>query len=384
MSSANRPKFPGFLRPTYTPVPDEVFDVLMDTLTGAELKVVLYICRRTFGFKKDADDISINQMIKGITTKEGKVLDRGTGLSRDSVTRVIRSLEDKGVIVRIRRRSTEKGDEATTYALNFLTGPVVVLNPDPESENRTGGGGKIGLGGGVEIGLGGVRPSDSQQTVIQETENNNDDVVQALIIFGISEAPAKKFGKQYSEDYLASKLAWAQWLLDKGEIGGDGRNAAGWLRGAIQGDHKPAADQVSPVQQKAKEEQDQAAIDERDRQQKEYQQAKEAAIKRVKANNPPEPVGEDGLTTESAWNLTLKKLKEKATSTAYETWLKDTLLLGVTDGTAQVMVANAFAVEYMNRRLYQSIARTLSDVIHQDVEVGFIAADVITGVGVGD
>ena len=35
-------KFPGFLRPTTTPVPDEVFDLLMNKLSGAELKVLLY------------------------------------------------------------------------------------------------------------------------------------------------------------------------------------------------------------------------------------------------------------------------------------------------------------------------------------------------------
>jgi len=357
-----------------TPVPDEVFDVLIHQLSGAELKVLLYICRRTFGFKKNADSIALSQMVSGITTKEGKVLDSGTGLGKATVSRVITALEEKGVIVRNRNRSAEKGDEPTTYSLNML----------PVYHFETRGGIKMRHGGVSEKRQGEILKRDTQQTVIQETENNNDDVVQALIIFGISENPAKKFGKQYPEDYLAGKLAWAEWLLNRGEIGGDGRNAAGWLRAAIIGEYKPAADQVSPAQQKAKEEQDQAAIDERDRQQKDYQQAKEAAIKRVKANNPPEPIGEDGLTTESAWNLTLKKLKEKVTPTLYETWLKDTLLLGVTDGTAQVMVANAFAVEYMNRRLYQSISRTLSDVIHQDVEVGFIAADVITGVRVGD
>ncbi len=44
--------FQGFRSPTYTPVPDELFDDLMSTLSGAGLKVLLYIVRRTFGFKK--------------------------------------------------------------------------------------------------------------------------------------------------------------------------------------------------------------------------------------------------------------------------------------------------------------------------------------------
>jgi hypothetical protein len=54
-------QFNGFRSPTTTPVPDEVFDDLIADLTGAELKVLLYICRRTFGFKKDRDSISLNR-----------------------------------------------------------------------------------------------------------------------------------------------------------------------------------------------------------------------------------------------------------------------------------------------------------------------------------
>jgi hypothetical protein len=47
----------------------------MSHLSGGELKVLLYICRRTFGFRKDSDSISLTQISKGITTKAGRVLD---------------------------------------------------------------------------------------------------------------------------------------------------------------------------------------------------------------------------------------------------------------------------------------------------------------------
>ena len=126
-----------------------------------------------------------------------------------------------------------------------------------------------------------------QQTVLQETENNNDDVVQALINFGISAPTAQKYGKEYPEDYLASKLAWAEWLLNKGEIGGDGRNAAGWLTIAIIGDYKPATDYVSPTQRTIAAKQAAEEAEERRRQEQEFQKAKEMAVKRVRENNPP-------------------------------------------------------------------------------------------------
>jgi len=46
--------FEGFDTPNSTLVPDVVFDRLLTKLGEAELKALLYIIRRTFGFKKDA------------------------------------------------------------------------------------------------------------------------------------------------------------------------------------------------------------------------------------------------------------------------------------------------------------------------------------------
>src|SRR5919107_3547220 len=90
-------RFKGFLSPRYTQVPDELFDELMAHLSGAELKVLLYIIRRTFGFKKDTDTISLKQICSGITTREGEVLDRGTGLSLSTVQLAMKGLLEKTV-----------------------------------------------------------------------------------------------------------------------------------------------------------------------------------------------------------------------------------------------------------------------------------------------
>ncbi len=119
--------FQGYSSPNYTAIPDQLFDEQLADLSGAELKVLLYIMRRTFGFKKESDNISLSQICTGITTRDGRVLDRGTGLSKDTAVRALRGLEEKNVILRIRRRSEEKGDEPTSYSLNIA----------PVSENRT-------------------------------------------------------------------------------------------------------------------------------------------------------------------------------------------------------------------------------------------------------
>src|SRR5215216_6536594 len=84
--------FRGFRSPNYTMVPDELFDELLADLSGAELKALLYIVRRTFGFKKDADAISLSQMLRGIRTRDGRVLDRGVGLAKNTLLGALASL----------------------------------------------------------------------------------------------------------------------------------------------------------------------------------------------------------------------------------------------------------------------------------------------------
>ena len=107
--------------PNSTQVPDDLFDKFMADLSGAELKVLLYIIRRTFGFKRHQDAISISQLVNGITRKTGEVLDKGTGLSRATAVSAAKSLEKRGFIVRTKKYSAEHGDEATAYSLKIAT-----------------------------------------------------------------------------------------------------------------------------------------------------------------------------------------------------------------------------------------------------------------------
>jgi len=113
-------RFAGFEEPHYTQIPDVFFDEVMCHLTEAELRVALYIMRRTFGFKKRADAISFNQFLKGITTRDGRRLDYGCGIAgRTNLTRALKGLEDKGIIT-ARRSSSARGDAQTTvYELRF-------------------------------------------------------------------------------------------------------------------------------------------------------------------------------------------------------------------------------------------------------------------------
>src|SRR5918992_4627227 len=119
MATDNQVTFQGFQFPTTTSVPDEVFDVLMPQLSGAELKVLLYICRTTFGFKKASDSISLSQIAHGLTTRDGRVLDGGTGLSKRHVINALKVLEKRNIIT-VTRKVDESGlNEVNTYSLNM-------------------------------------------------------------------------------------------------------------------------------------------------------------------------------------------------------------------------------------------------------------------------
>ena len=153
-------RFAGFALPTTTPVPDQLFDELMARLSPAELVVTLYIIRRTFGFKKPRDTISLRQLVEGIITRDGRTLDHGTGLSKATVARALNSLEATGVIIRDRNRSEVRGDEPTTYQLNFLY-PLSQPETPPLSQPET---------PRVSATRHPVsRPRDTQETVRQET-----------------------------------------------------------------------------------------------------------------------------------------------------------------------------------------------------------------------
>lgn len=159
--------FRGVTSPNTTQVPDQYLDELLPVLTGAELKVLLYITRRTFGFKKAADNISLSQMLGGITTSDGRVLDHGVGLAKNTLLKAINSLESKQIILTQRRASVERGFEPTTYQLNIASASDNGSSRPPLAQN-------------VNKGLGAQRSPSPwrknvaiQQTGEQQTEHSN-------------------------------------------------------------------------------------------------------------------------------------------------------------------------------------------------------------------
>ncbi|MDQ2636814.1 MAG: replication protein, partial [Actinomycetota bacterium] len=157
-------------------MPDQIIDELMADLSGAELKVLLYVVRRTFGFGKDADAISVSQMADGITKKDGTVLDRGTGLARSSIRKATAALVEKGILT-VRQVQDESGEyESNVYALRMR-------RVDRKSDHLLVEVGQKSDHPSPKIDQGVVRESDPQETVVQET-------VQQEIVHSIEFVPA--------------------------------------------------------------------------------------------------------------------------------------------------------------------------------------------------
>jgi hypothetical protein len=80
------------LIPNSTQIPNIIIDLRCPRLPEAEMRCILYVCRRTYGFHKDEDRISFSQFMNGIKNRENRILDLGTGLARASVCEALKNL----------------------------------------------------------------------------------------------------------------------------------------------------------------------------------------------------------------------------------------------------------------------------------------------------
>ena len=115
--------FPGFLPPTtnFTRVPDVVFDRLLADLGGSEFKLLCYIIRHTWGYDKTTDAIALSQFQKGITTKEGRQVDKGVGIAEKTILRCLKSLKAKGVIIIFKGQHGHGGSKVNLYSLKMAS-----------------------------------------------------------------------------------------------------------------------------------------------------------------------------------------------------------------------------------------------------------------------
>ena len=111
------------LLPNTTQVPNVILDRWLAFLSGSATKVVLYVARRTYGFGRTTDRISINQMVDGITKRDGSRLDYGTGLGRSTVISTVNKLVREGILIKHPSKSLDGSDQASEISLNLSSEP---------------------------------------------------------------------------------------------------------------------------------------------------------------------------------------------------------------------------------------------------------------------
>jgi DNA-binding MarR family transcriptional regulator len=124
-----QPDFP------YTRIPNRFLDEIAIDLTPSELRVILYIYRHTLGYNKFTDQISYNQFVSGIVTRDGRRIDQGAGVSRRALVDALISLEKRGLITRFHQQSSNIPTFTITLTLPSHTNPTTEITNYPAQNN---------------------------------------------------------------------------------------------------------------------------------------------------------------------------------------------------------------------------------------------------------
>lgn len=95
--------------PNYTQIPNEIIDKWMRDLSGLQFKIIICICRKTFGWHKDKDKISVSQ------------LEEMTGSSWRRMFNAVKDLEKVGMITVT--RTSGKASEFSIKVASIETTP---------------------------------------------------------------------------------------------------------------------------------------------------------------------------------------------------------------------------------------------------------------------
>lgn len=384
--------FSGYAIPNTTQIPDEFLDYHMAFLSGAEVKVMLYIFRRTLGFKRYTDNISLNQLLSGIIKRDGTRLDYGTGLSKSTLLAAIKSLVEKKLIIVEQRQSDARGNEPTTYKLN-LSGPLGIKNDLGVSENQTPLGIKNDLGVDRKLDQAlvlKIDPTINSKTTDSETRDSNNNsapasdvpavVVALLSGKGIGKGAAQELAASYPEEYIREKISFLDFLL--AERPGDVQKPAAWLRRAIEHDYGAPDGFVSEEerarQQAAEDRRNEAAEQARAQEFERRQQLtreREAQREAARAKLRAEYQTPDEL--EDEWEQVLDDIRINGQDSLYAL-LVNSQALAVNDDVLEVAVASSFHAQQLSHPgNIALLKRTIKRVINKPYEPQFLLVESI-------
>src|SRR5436190_4452838 len=80
------------------------------------------------------------------------------------------------------------------------------------------------------------------------------------------------------------------------------------------------------------------------------------------------------MNTEQAWQSVLGQLQMEMPRASFDTWVRDTKPVGYQDGTLTIGVRNAYARDWLENRLANTVNRLLLGITSSTMDVKFIVS----------
>ena len=244
-------------------MPNEWVDICAEISSLAEIKVVQYVMRHTWGHQEYGilKHISLDEFMNGRRRQDGSRLDKGTGLTKKSVIAGVKSAVERGFLI----EEVDDSDKARVkkyYALRMasqndsdglpivpsdpqktaleddaekVNADVYFLHPDVEKVYSRG-----------KESIHRTEKETLERNNKKETNNNNNAsaspepavgsvVVANLVSRKIAKRVAEKLSQEFPPDYIEQKMSFHDFLLS--ERPSDIKKPAAWLRRAIEDDY---------------------------------------------------------------------------------------------------------------------------------------------------
>ena len=158
----------------YTAIANEILEQLVNRdLLGAEFRILLFIIRKTYGYHKKQDKISLTQF------------EKGTGLSRPTIVKTLKNLEIRNMIIKF---SIEESEGNITQFVFQKDADKWVVNT-PLLVKHKGVYGKAGLTENGKAGLTHKRKKDNTKDI---AETSSADIILVLDMFQIINPAIKR------------------------------------------------------------------------------------------------------------------------------------------------------------------------------------------------
>lgn len=218
-------RFPGFTLPhqNWSKLPHQLIDALPQIETVAELKVILYVLRHTWGFAEYGrrKRITTDEFIHGRILRDGQRIDGGTGLSAPSVRTGLDLAERHGFLL-VDIDDSDKARIRKYYTLNLLIDPEDQMVKDLPSEE------KDLLSGGKSFTI------DQRKKLFKETKGKEKDSQRKKPAAPAANKSDQDLPYQWPKDLKELGVGFEQIIgrgpLSRGEY-------AFWMNGSKQGGH---------------------------------------------------------------------------------------------------------------------------------------------------